>query len=422
MMTNAATALFGMADLWIIGQLGEPTAQAGVELGAKLIMGLLVVFNFLRTGTIALTAQAAGRADIETQTATLVRALGIACMIGLALLVLKPVAVPLGLDLLHARGEVANKAAIYTGIRYWGSLPWLVNAALVGWLIGLRRVREVLAVEIISNLIHVALDTGFVLGLGWGVTGIAFATLSSEMVKLAALTMIAARQPAAIRAVVLVRQSPTWSRKALGELFRLNRDLFLRTLLLTAAILLMVRDGAYEGPLVLAANGILYQLFFLSALLLDGFESAAQVLCGEAVGARDRACFDRYVRALLLWGLGSGATLTIVYALAGSNLATSFSTNPAIIATISIYISWVILLPVIGVTSFVYDGIFIGATWTRAMLITMAIAFSVYGALLLVTGSLGNHGLWLAFSLFFIVRAAGQAFMLPRLSRSTFGA
>ncbi|HEV2747439.1 MAG TPA: MATE family efflux transporter, partial [Allosphingosinicella sp.] len=211
------------------------------------------------------------------------------------------------------------------------------------------------------------------------------------------------------------------NRAALGELFRLNRDLFLRTLLLTGATLLLVRDGAHEGALVLAANGILYQLFILSALILDGFESAAQVLCGEAVGARDRHRFERLVRALLLWGIGGGALLSGVYAVAGAPFAASFSTDPAVAATTLAFLPWAMLLPVIGVTSFVYDGIFIGATWTRALLATMAAAFAVYGGLLLVTGPLGNHGLWLAFTLFFVARAAGQAMLLPRLRQATFG-
>ena len=422
MLTNVATALFGLADLWVIGQLGDAPAQAGVEVGAKFMMALLVVFNFLRTGTIALTAQAAGRGDDAAQAATLARAIGAALLIGLVLLALMPIAIPLGLALLNATGAVAADAATYIGIRYWGGLLWLVNATLVGWLIGRKRVRAVLYIEVGANLIHIALDLLFVLVFGWGVAGVAIATLISEGGKTAALAFVAVRQGPAASALALARQRSTWSRTAISELFRLNRDLFLRTLLLTGAILLLVRDGAHEGPLVLAANGILYQLFILAALLLDGYESAAQVLCGEAVGGRDRERFDRLVRALLWWGLATGAILSAIYAVAGEPFAASFSTDPAVVATTLTFVSWAVLLPVIGVTSFVYDGVFIGATWTRAMLVTMAAAFAVYGALLLVTGPLGNHGLWLAFTLFFVARAAGQALMLPRLRRATFAA
>jgi MATE family multidrug resistance protein len=420
MLTNVATALFGLADLWVIGQLGEAEAQAGVEMGAKYMMGLLVVFNFLRTGTIALTAQAAGRADAEAQAATLVRALGLALLIAAVLLLAMPLAIPAGLELLHARGAVAAEATTYVGIRYWGGALWLANAALVGWLIGRRRVRAVLAVEIAANIVHIALDLLFVLGLGWGVAGVATATLLSEGGKLLAVAAIAAREPPAALAPGLARRGETWSRAAMGALVRLNRDLFIRTLLLTAAILMLTRAGAFGGPLVLAANGILYQMFILSALILDGFESAAQVLCGEAVGARDRARFERLVRLSVAWGLAFGALISLFYLVAGARFAASFSTDPAVVATVLAYYRWAILLPLIGVTAYVFDGVYIGATWTREMLATMAAAIAVYAVLLLIAGPLGNHGLWLAFTLFLAARAAGQALLLPRLERRTF--
>ncbi|MEA3063885.1 MAG: multidrug resistance protein family, partial [Sphingomonadales bacterium] len=191
MLTNVATALFGLADLWVIGQLGQAGPQAGVELGAKFMMGLLVVFNFLRTGTVALTAQAAGRGDEEAQAATLARALGVALAVGLILLALKPLIVPWGMRALAASGGVAREAGVYVGIRYWGGLLWLANAALTGWLIGRRRVRAVLWIEVGANLVHIALDVAFVLGLGWGVAGVAAATLMSEGGKTVALLAVA---------------------------------------------------------------------------------------------------------------------------------------------------------------------------------------------------------------------------------------
>lgn len=422
MLTNVATALFGLADLWVIGQLGVPAAQAGVELGAKFMMGLLVVFNFLKTGTIALTAQAAGRGDEAAQAAALARAGGVALLIGALLIALMPLAIPMGLDFLNARGAFAEEARTYVAIRYWGGPLWLVNAVLVGWLVGRKKVRAVLVVEVAANIGHIALDLLFVLGFGWGVAGVATATLLSEGLKLAALVGVVAREtPAAIALNAAFRRA-TWDKASLGALFRINRDLFLRTLLLTGAILLMARDGAREGPLVLAANGILYQLFILSALILDGFEASAQVLCGEAVGGKDRPRFDRLIRALLLWGLGFGALVTGAYILFGAPFAASFSTDPAVTATTLAYLPWAVWLPLIGVTSYVYDGIYVGATWTRALLVTMVAAFTTYSLVLWAAGSLGNHGLWLAFTLFFIARAAGQALLLPRLRRATFEA
>jgi len=422
MLTNVATALFGIADLWVIGRLGDANAQAGVELGAKFMLGLLIAFNFLRTGTIALTAQAAGRGDMAGQAATLVRASGAALAIGLVLLALMPLAVPLGFEFLYARGAVAAAAGTYVGIRYWGGLIWLVNAAVVGWLIGQRRLRAVLAIEVAANILHIAVDVLFVIGFGWGVAGVAIATLLSETAKLLAALGVAARLPPAGLVRGLIADARTWQREHLGALFRLNRDLFVRTLLLTGVFMLMTRAGARQGPVVLAANGVIYQLFILSALILDGFENAAQVLCGEAVGGHDPERFRHFVRALLLWGLAGGLFVSAAYALIGAPFAASFSTDPAVVATVLTYLPWAMLLPLLGVTSFVFDGIYIGATWTRALLATMAAAFLVFSALLWMTGGLANHGLWLSISLFMVARGAGQAVLLPRLERQTFAA
>ncbi|QUD86484.1 MATE family efflux transporter [Phenylobacterium montanum] len=420
MLTNVATALFGLADMWVIGRLGDPAAQGAVEIGAKLLMTLLIVFNFLRSGTVALTAQAAGRADEAAQSATLARSLAVAAAIGAFLLAAMPLVVPAGLALFSAKGQVAALARTYVQIRYAGGVAWLINAVLTGWLIGRRQVRAVLAVEVGSNLLHISLDAGFVLGLHLGVAGVAFATLSSEAAKLLALATMVSREAPARGFGAVLRRAETWRPVAIGQLLRLNRDLFARTLLLMAATVLLTRTGAQQGPTILAANAILYQLFMLSALLLDGFESSAQVLCGEALGGGRRGEFQRLILAILAWAWGAAALVTLAYALAGARIAASFSTAPAVVAATGLYIGWAVALPATGVTSFVFDGIFIGSSWTRAMLIGMAAALAVFVALLLAARPMGNNGLWLAFNLFFLARAAGQALMTPGLIRRSF--
>jgi MATE family multidrug resistance protein len=422
MATNVATALFGLADMWAIGRLGDAAAQGAVEVGAKLLMTVLVVFNFLRTGAVALTAQAGGRDDAAAQTATLVRGVAAALAIGALVLLARPLVIDAGLRAFGASASVGAMARTYVGIRYWGALPWLINAVLVGWLIGRKRMRTVLAVEVGANIVHVSLDLTFVLVLHLGVAGIAVATLSSETLKLAALVAMVAREQPARWAPAVAADRATWRAGELLALFRLNRDLLGRTALLMTATVLLTRAGARQGPTILAANAILYQMFSLSALLLDGFESATQVLCGEALGARDRRRFAAVVRMTLVWALGAAGVITLAYALFGGRFAAAFSVAPAVVATTAIYIVWAVAMPLAGVVSFVFDGVFIGSSWTRAMLLTMAGALAVFVAGLIAFRSLGNHGLWLAFTLFFLARAAGQAWMLPGLMRRSFGA
>jgi len=420
MATNVATALMGVADIWIIGQLGDAAAQGAVEIGARLLMSLLVVFNFLKTATTGLTAQAVGQRNETEKMAALLRASAIALAIGLLLLATKWFTVPAGLDLLEASGSVRADAERYIDIRFWAAPAWLLNAALVGWLIGLRRVRTVLAIEVLINLLHVGLGVLFVLVWDWGITGIAIATLISETGKLVLLiiALLPIAKPKAL--IAAAKHSDLWETGPMGSLFRINRDLFLRTLLLTFAALLATRQGAIQGSTILAANAILFQMFMLTALLLDGFENAAQVLCGETIGARDRGDFDKTVRGILLRGIGTALIVTGLFALASGPIVGSFSTDPAVVATVQRYDIWLLALPLAGVASFVMDGVFVGATWTRAMLATMAAAFTAYGVMLWLTAPLGNHGLWLSFTIFLLIRAAGQFLLTPRLAARTF--
>lgn len=422
MLTNVATALFGLADMWVIGRLGDAPAQGAVELGAKFMMGLLIVFNFLRTSTVALTAQAAGAGDHGEQAAILARGVAVALLIGGLLLLVRPFAIGSGLTMLEAKGAVAANALTYVDIRYWAGTAWLINCVLVGWLIGQRRVKAVLIVEIAANAVHIVLDLALVLWIGWGIAGVALATVGSELLKLLILAAVVGREPEARRALAAVRDRTTWNTGALRRLFTLNRDLFLRTLLLTAAMLILARGGAQQGPVILAANGILFQLFMLSTLILDGFESASQVLCGEAKGSHDKDRFVAVTRIALLWGCLTGLAISLAYFLGGSVLAASFSTHPDVADTAMSYIGWIALLPILGVVSFVLDGVFVGAAWTRAMLATMAVAMAIYSAVLFLATPLANHGLWLAFGLFFFARAAGQTVLLPKLIRRDFAA
>ncbi|MEE3154008.1 MAG: MATE family efflux transporter, partial [Pseudomonadota bacterium] len=330
MLTNVATALFGLADMWAIGRLGDPAAQGAVELGAKFTMGLLNVFNFLRTGTIALTAQGSGRSDFDAQATTLVRALAVALGIGVLLIGAMPLAIPAGLDFLGAHGTLREEAHAYVALRYWAAPLWLLNCVVIGWLVGQRMVRHVLAVEITTNIVHVALDLVLVLGAGWGVEGVALASLLSEGLRLVLLIGIALHRPASRIAARQVFRAETWQRSALAHLFALNRDLFLRTLLLTGAMMLFARTGAQAGPVTLAANGILFQLFMLATLLLDGFENAAQVLCGEAYGACEAQRFRHTVRLALGWGAVMGCALSLIYLAAAPSLADAFTASPQV--------------------------------------------------------------------------------------------
>ena len=420
MLTNVASAAIGLADVWVIGRLGQADLQAATEIGAKVFFFVTGLAICLRFGTTGLTAQAAGRGDNREQAAVLARALALALLFAGLVIVVAPLAVPWGVRTLGAGGAVEAGARAYLAVRVWAIPLAVVNLTLGGWLIGRRQVRAMLAVEIGFNVVHIVLALLLVLRLDLGVRGVATASLAAEAVKLTLLTIVVSSAPPVRRIREVLADAATWTRARVTALLRLNRDLFVRTLLLLVAIMIFTRMGAAQGSVVLAANATLFQLFLMSGLILDGFEAAAQVLGGEAVGAEDRAGFGRLTRALLAWMAGTAAILTLGLALGGDALGGAFSRDPRVVAAFAQYRPWLLALPLAASASFVFDGLFVGASWTRAMLVSMAWSFAAYAAALWLTAGLGNHGLWLSYVAMFVARGAAQALLLPGLTRAAF--
>ena len=415
MVTNVATALIGIGDMWIVGQLGDAPTQGAVDVGARLFAVLFTVMNFLKTGTTGLVAQEGTRAGKDAQVAMLVRGLAVGLVIAAALLIAKPVLLPAALGALGASGEVLEAARIYAEIRYWSAPAVMANLALVGFMVGRRQMTAVLVFEVAYNLANIALGLWFVLGLDWGIAGIGWSSLIAEYAKLFAVALFLARGEFLARLRRSLAEKGTLGWSALKPFLSVNRDLFLRTLVLTIALAALTRLSAERGAVVLAANGILYQMFIFSALLLDGFENAAQVLNGERSGARDRAGFSAYLRAILLRGVAAAALVATGFAIFADPILESFAATPAVETVAQDLGWWLIVIPFAGVVSFVLDGVYVGASWTRALLVTMAGAAATFALSLWLTWPMGAHGLWLSFALFLGVRGVLQLGAVPYL-------
>ena len=420
MATNVATALIGLGDMWVVGRLGDAPAQGAVDIGARLFALLFTVMNFLKTGTTGLVAQAGTKSGPDAQAETLARGLAVGLTIAGLLLVLKPWLMPALLAALGADGAVYENARIYADIRYWTAPGVLANLALVGYLVGRRQVRAALVIEVLYNVANVALGLWFVLGLDLGIAGIGWSSFIAEYLKLAGVAafILLGANGAAIRRALASRAALDVSQ--LRPFLSVNRDLFLRTVVLMLALAVLTRLGAEQGAVTLAANGIIYQMFILTSLFLDGFENAAQVLNGERAGAADRDGFMTYMRAILWRGLAAAVVAALFFALLARPLLASFAATPEVLAAAMKQAHWLVVIPFAGMASFVLDGVFVGASWTRAMLISMAGAVVVYAIALAVTWPLGNGGLWLSFTLFLAMRAVLQALMIPRLARDSF--
>ena len=417
MLTNVATALIGLVDLWVVGQLGNAIWVAAVGMGSTAFWLAVSALNFLRTGTTGLTAQALARPDTGEAPAILARGIAIALALGGLLLALAPLVLGPALGLFDADATVTAVSRDYLMIRWWALPLALVNFAAVGWLLGHARARTVLAVEVGYNLTNAGLSILLVLGLGAGIAGLAWASAAAELAK--ALALAACLLPLLGGAVpfgAMFMRPGTFAAAALRRLLAVNGNLFARTLVLMFTIFLFNRLSAQQGATIQAANYILFQLFMLATLVLDGFEVSAQVMCGDRAGAGDRAGFRRITGVTLQIGLVTALLLSLAFALCGQAVIGLFAPDASTIAAAKEVLPWLVLLPLVGAASFVYDGVYIGATWTRPMLLTMLLGTALMLLLVpLVQTGLANHGLWLAYTGFLLGRSGAQALWTPRL-------
>jgi multidrug resistance protein, MATE family len=393
-LSNATVPLLGAVDTAVIGQLGDPASLGAVGIGAVILATLYWAFGFLRMSTSGLAAQAQGAGDMPERSAVLIRALLIGSIAGLALVVAQVALFAGAFWIAPASPEVEALAGQYLAIRIWGAPATIALYALTGWLVGLERTRGVLILQLWQNGLNIGLDLWFVLGLGWGVPGVALATLIAEWTGLL-LALWLARD--ALGSVLRPALARLWDRAALRLMFTASRDIMGRTIILQLSFTSFIFLGARFGDVTLAANQVLMQFLEITAYALDGFAFAAEALIGQAIGARSTEQTRAAGRICLQWGIGGAVALALVFLLAGPAIIDVMTTSAEVRAEARAYLPWLIAAPLIGVAAWVYDGIFIGAMLTGDMLRAMLLSVAVYIVALAILVPLGgNHGLWAA--------------------------
>lgn len=414
---HVTTPLLGIVSAAAVGRLGEATALAAVALGAVIIDVLLWIFVFLRMGTIGLTAQAVGAGDDIERRAVIARALVMALAIGGTMILLQEPILWGAFTLMGGSAEVKAVGENYVAIRIWAAPATFMNYAVLGWLIGQARTVTGLVLQVIVNLANMALTLLFVSHLGWGVTGAASANALAEIggaaIGLAVvLTLLGGRFGVAWRVVL--------DRAKLVRTIAINGDILIRTAALVGGFAFFTRQGAAGGDHVLAANAILMNLVGVVAFFLDGFATAAEQLGGQAVGARDEATFRRAVALSAVWAVAFGTGASLLFFLGGHHAIDFISTAAAVRDEARRYLPFAALTPFTGVMAFLFDGVFIGATWTAAMRNCMVAALATFLALWWLLSGYGNTGLWIAFLAFQAARGVYQALIYPRMVRATF--
>jgi len=406
-LSNVSVPLLGMVDTGVTGHLDSPIYLGAVAIGSIIFGFLYTGMNFLRMGTTGITAQRFGANDNDGLRVALGQALIVAVLIGLCLISLQNPVGALAMQLIGAESDVESFALQYFSIRIWSAPGTLANFVIIGWFIGLQNARVPMLLFFTINITNIVLDLLFVLVFGMKVDGVALASVIAEYAGLLVGLSFAAH--------ALRNRAGHWpfhrlfNVRAYAAYFSINAHLFIRTMALVFTFAFVTAQGARFGGLVLAANAILMNLQYLTAFALDGIAHAAEALVGKAVGAGRRDALQQSVHLTLKWSLLFAAGFCATYVVVGPSLIRLLTDLPEVRETAMRYLPWLIISPLISVWSYLYDGVYVGATRARMMrdIMLMSTLVIFLPAWYLLQG-LGNHGLWLAFTLFMASRGIGM--------------
>lgn len=409
-ISNITVPLLALVDTTIVGHLGSASYIAAIALGGMIFNMIYWLFNFLRMGTGGLTAQAYGANQHQATSYILLRSLTIAGGIALTLLLLQRPIFQVTFHFVTATDEVRSLASIYFYILIWGAPAMLALYSFTGWFFGMQNARIPMCIAITQNVVNIAVSTLLVFGCHLKIEGVALGTLISQYTALLlavifCLTKFDVKQHFELKAILDIN--------TLKRFFQVNRDIFLRTLCLIAVTTYFTSAGSTQGEVTLAANTLLMQFFIIFSYFMDGFAYAGEALGGRYFGAHDRLNFQRVTRCLFAWGGALSVLFFFIYFLSGTSLLHLLTNDSQVINRAQQYLPIIYFIPLISFAAFLFDGLYIGTTATRYMLISMFCASAAFFVLINVC-TLSNTLLWLAFLVYLGGRGLMQAFLFKK--------
>ncbi len=410
--SNITVPLLGLVDTAVIGHLDSPVYLGGVAVGATATSFLFMLLLFLRMSTTGLTAQAFGANNPAALARALVQPLLMALAAGIAIIALRYPLITLALNIVGGNEQVLVQARRFLEIRWLSAPASLANLVLLGWLLGVQYARAPVILLIVGNVLNIVLDLWLVMGLHMNVQGAALATVIAEYATLI-IGLLMVMKVLGMRGVDFAMLKNAW-RGNIRRLLALNRDIMLRSLLLQLCFASVTVFGARLGSEVVAVNAVLMTLLTFTAYALDGFAYAVEAHSGQAYGARNSGqLLDVWQAACRQAGLVA-LSFAVAYAFFGESIVAMLTSLPELQQQADRYLSWQIVLPVVGVWCYLLDGMFIGATRGAQMRNSMAVAAAGFGLTLLSVPWLGNHGLWLAVAVFLALRGLSLGWIWRR--------
>lgn len=413
-ISNITIPLLGLVDMILMGHLSSPVYIGAIALGGTIFSVLYSFFSFLRAGTTGFTAQSYGANDISEVSYSLYRSTIIAIIAFLLILCMQKPIANLSLILLDGSDEVKDLAITYFFVRIWAAPANMLLYCLNGWFIGMQNTKIPMAIAIIINALNIVFSIFFVVVMHQDVTGVALGTVIAQYCGLAtAIIFIFTKYK---RYIIKINTRILLDIKKLKKFFVVNTDLMIRSILLVLTIAFFTNQSARLGDNVLSINMILLQFFYIFSYFTDGFAYAGEALVGKFVGARDEKNLRSVVMHLFKWGAYICVPFAILYALFPTPFVKLISDQPVIIEQIQPYYIYMVLIPIITFAAFLWDGIYIGATASKAirntMIISSILVFLPMWYFLMPI--YGNHGLWIAFLGFMLARGISMTFFAKK--------
>lgn len=359
-----------------------------------------------------MTSQSYGAKDWRGVSQLLVRALSIGVGIGLLFILLQRFIREGALDVMQPTQDIRVFAAAYFNVCIWGAPAMLGLYGLTGWFIGMQNTKVPMMVAVFQNVVNIVASLTFVYLCGMKVEGVALGTLTAQWSGfLFSLAVLRFRYR---RLCGYMSFEALRDRKAMGRFFTVNRDIFLRTLFLVAVNMFFTSAGAKQGAVVLAVNTLLFQLFTLFSYVMDGFAYAGEAIGGKYFGAHDAEAFSMTKRHLFAWSVGLMVVYTLLYYIGGESFLCLLTDDVQVVKASLSYLPWAVAIPVAGFAAFVWDGLYIGMTATRGMLVSSALSAVVFFLVYwLFFGMMGNHALWMALLSYLAMRGVVQTVIAP---------
>jgi len=410
-LSNIAIPLLGLVDLTLMGHLGSEKYIGAIALGTMIFNFLYWGFAFLRMGTSGFTAQAVGRKDEKETSLLLYRSMSIA-IIGGALIIFFQFPIEwLAMKLISGGEEVENLTRYYFSIRIWAAPATIAMFSLSGWFIGMQNAWIPMIISIVVNIANIALSMFFILVLGMTVEGVALGTVISQYLGL--LLGIFFIWKKYRNSLICFNIPQVFESKELRRFMSVNSDIFFRTACVILTFTFFTSKSAATNDLILAANSLMLQFLMFFSYLIDGFAYAGEALVGKSIGEKSKQNLISVVKKLFAWGAGVAFLFSLIYIFGGEGILRLLTSEESVIVTSRAYMKWVWLVPILSVSSFVWDGVYIGATASKAMrntLISSTFLF-FFPLYFLLNSQLGNHALWIALLAFMGSRGLVQTFL-----------